>query len=183
MSVWDSERFDTLEARIRETVAGKRHVIDVPYYVYLYKPEFELECLREFKNLVLRLRRDGISVEAISLASLMIDSLEYLGCLSEPFLRGEAEKREEISGDLERELAKEISDMLKVKLKGKDVSHCAIILRAGSLFPFVHISTLLGVLEGAVHCTLVVPYPGNKEGNMLNYHWENIRTYYRGEII
>jgi hypothetical protein len=183
MSAWDSEKFKLLESRIKESVAGNRHVSAVPYYRYLYKPELEIECLKEFKNLAIRLSRDGISVETISLASLMIDSLHSLGCLSDSFSKIEESRRDEIAKDLERELLKEISGRLREKLKKKDVSHCVILLRAGSLFPFVHISSLLGQLEGAVHCTLVMPYPGNKEGNMLNYDWENIRTYYRGEVI
>jgi len=183
MSAWDSRRFRILECRIRETVTGKRHVIDVPFYIYLYKPELELECIREFKNLVIRLRKDKIIAETISLASLMIDSLEHLGCLDEQFLSEEKLRRKEIYEDLERELPKEIAKRLKNMLKNKDVSHCVILLRAGSLFPFVHISNLLTRLEGSVRCTLVLPYPGNKEGNMLNYQGRSVRTYYRGEII
>jgi hypothetical protein len=183
MSAWDSEKFKLLEMRIKESVAGNRHVSAVPYYVYLYKPELEIECLKEFRNLAMRLSRAGISVETVSLASLMIDSLHFLGCLNDSFSKIEENRRNEIAKDLERELLKEISERLKEKLSKKDVSHCAILLRGGSLFPFVHISSLLSQLEGAVHCTLVMPYPGNKEGNMLNYHWENIRTYYRGEVM
>lgn len=183
MIVWDSKRFKTLESRIRETVTGKRHVFDVPYYIYLYQPELELECLKEFSNLITRLRRDNISAEAISLASLMIDSLETLGCLNDVFLKKENQKREKIREDLERELLNEISERLRTMLKDKNISHCAILLRAGALFPFVHISNLLSRLEGSVNCTLVLPYPGNKEGNMLNYRGRSIRTYYRGEII
>jgi hypothetical protein len=180
---WDSTRFDALEMRIKESVAGKRYVIDVPYYIYLYDPELEVECLKHIKALASRLRRDGISVEIISLSSLMVDALQSFGCLDTSILKNEERIREEIAKDLERELLKEIAKRLKEKLKDKDVSHCAILTRVGSLFPFVHISSLLTQLEGTVRCTLVIPYPGNKEGKMLNYQWENIRTYYRGEII
>ncbi|MEM5866748.1 MAG: DUF1788 domain-containing protein [Candidatus Aenigmatarchaeota archaeon] len=180
---WNSSKFEKLEMIIKESVAGKRHVIDVPYYIFLYDPELELECLKNLKALASRLRREGISVELMSLSSLMVDALQNLGCLNDSFLKNEEKKREEIAKDLERELLKEISRRLKEKLKDKDISHCVILTRIGSLFPFVHISSLLTQLEGSVSCTLVIPYPGNKEGNMLNYHWENIRTYYRGEII
>jgi len=180
---WNSTRFELLETRIRESVAGKRHVIDVPYYIYLYDPELEVECLKHVKALASRLRRDGISVEIISLSSLMVDAFQSFGCLNASFLKDEEKKREEIAKDLERELLKDIARRLKEKLKDKDITHCAILTRVGSLFPFVHISSLLTQLEGSVHCTLVILYPGNKEGNMFNYRWENIRTYYRGEII
>jgi hypothetical protein len=180
---WNSLRFEKLEMRIRESVAGKRHVIDVPYYIYLHDPELEVECLKHLKALASRLKRDGISVEMISISSLMVDALQNLGCLNASFLENEEKKREEIVNDLERELLKEIARRLKERLKDKNVSHCAILTRVGSLFPFVHVSSLLTQIEGTVRCTLVIPYPGNKEGNMLNYQWENIRTYYRGEII
>jgi hypothetical protein len=180
---WDSSRFDILEMRIRESVAGKRHVIDVPYYIYLYDSELEVECLKHIKALASRLRRDNISVEIISLSSLMVDALQSFGCLDASILKNEEKVREEIAKDLERELLKEIAKRLKEKLKDKDISYCAILTRVGSLFPFVHISSLLTQLEGTVRCTLVILYPGNKEGKMLNYQWENIRTYYRGEII
>ena len=183
MTAWDSERFKYLENQVRETVSGKRALIDVPYYIYLYRPELELECIKEFNNLVVRLKRDGVSAEIISLASLIIKSLEHLGCLDESFLKEESRRREEIFEDLERELLREISGRLKKRLKGKDISHCAVLLRAGALFPFIHISSLLTQIEGVVHCTLVLPYPGNKEGNMLNYRGRSIRTYYRGEVI
>lgn len=183
MNVWDSKRFKVLETRIRETVAGRRYVIDVPYYIYLYKPELEHECIREFNNLVIRLKKDNISGEIVSLASLLVKSLEHLGCLDECFLREESLRRKEIYEDLGRELLKEISDSLKNMLKEKNVSHCTVLLRAGALFPFIHISSLLTHLEGVVRCTLVLPYPGNKEGNMLNYQGRSVRTYYRGETI
>lgn len=183
MSAWDSKRFKKLENRIRATISGRRHLIDVPFYIYLYKPELELECIKEFNNLVIRLKRDGISAEVISLASLMIKSLDHLGCLNENFLREENRKRDEIYEDLERELLKEMAERLKEMLKDEDVSHCAVLLRAGALFPFIHISSLLTQLEGNIHCTIVLPYPGNKESNMLNYHGRSIRTYYRGEVI
>jgi len=162
---------------------GKRYVIDVPFYIYLYRPELELECIREFKSLVIRLRKDGFRAETISLASLMIESLEQLGCLDEAILRKEGLRRKEIYEDLERELPREISQKIKNRLKDKEISYCAVLLRAGALFPFVHISSLLTQLEGSVRCTLIIPYPGNKEGNMLNYRGWSARTYYRGEII
>ena len=180
---WDVERFKLLESRVLDSVSGRRHVIDVPYYIYLYEPELELECLSEFNALVSRLQTKNVSAESVSLATLMLKSLAQLGCLKETFLRVESNNRPVILEDLERELSNEISQYLKDQLKGKDHTHCEVLLRAGALFPFVHMSSLLTSLEGSVRCTLVLPYPGNKEGEMLNYHGSSIRTYYRGEVI
>ncbi|GFP19362.1 hypothetical protein HKBW3S03_00867 [Candidatus Hakubella thermalkaliphila] len=145
---WDKERFNTLESRILATVAGRRPIVDVPYYVFTYDPGLELICLREFKDLHARLRQKGVQAECFSLAQWMIDTLEALGCLDESFAASEKSNRKMVAEDLERELAQGIVSRLTQTLAGRDVSHCALLIRAGSLFPFVHVSTLLSLIEG-----------------------------------
>jgi hypothetical protein len=113
----------------------------------------------------------------------MLETLRKLDCLTDSFLKEERSNRKIIFHDLERELPKEIASSLSNHLTGKDFSHCAILIRAGALFPFVHMSNLLSLLEGYVKSTLVIPYPGNREGEILNYRGESIKSYYRGEII
>jgi hypothetical protein len=84
--------------------------------------------------------------------------------------------------NLDRGLPSLIANRLINHLKDKDISHCVILLRAGSIFPFVHVSSLLTMLEARVRCTLIIPYPG-KDGELLNYRGKSVRSYYRGEII
>ena len=181
--VWDERRFFELESKVTATAHGRRPVIDVPYYRFFYDPELERICMEEFRSFAARLRHKGISVEIISLGELFVAALEKLGCLKEEFLKFEKRDRKAVFSDLERELPKEITQRLIERLGDKDVSHCVILMRAGALFPFVHISRILSSLEGHVHCTLVVPYPGKRDGEMLNYRGEAIRSYYRGEAI
>lgn len=180
MTPWDRERFDSLEQRVIATTGGMRPTIDVPYYIYLYDPVEELMALEEFRNLEMRLRTRGHSVETIWMPDLMLAALERFKLLG-PEL--ERESREWLKRDLERILPEDIASQLKSRLRGKGVDYCAVILRCGALFPFVHVSTLLNLLEGFVNCTLVVAYPGNREGYILNERGETIKSYYRAEII
>ena len=181
--VWNTECFKDLESRVMATMRGLRRVIDVPFYVYLYEPRDELVCLREFRDFVSRLNAKGMSAESISLSTLMIEALRELGCLEESVLKMESKDRSVLARDLGRELPKEIAKRLRNRFGDKDVSFCAILLRASVLYPFVHVSSLLSSIEGVVRCTLVIPYPGNKVGEMLNVKGLGARKYYRAEII
>jgi len=183
MAPWDEKRFRRLEDVVIATMEGKRPVVDVPYYIYLYSPAEELRALDEFQNLERRLKVRGFSAEIVWMPDLMVSALKKFRLLDPEVLSLEREKRVSLRGDLERILPEEIASQLKGKLKAEGVNHCAILLRCGALYPFVHISALLSSLEGFVSCTLVVGYPGDKEGQMLNEKGETIRTYYRAEII
>jgi len=103
----------------------------------------------------------------------------------ENWVKFEKEDRHTVFNDLSdtnKGLISVIAEILIDMLGEKDKSHCAIILRIGSLFPFVHVSSLLTFLEPKVKCTLLIPYPG-KDGEMLNYKGESLNNYYRGQII
>lgn len=183
MAPWDEDRFRRLENLIISTVEGKRPVIDVPYYIYLYSPAEELRAIDEFQYLESRLKAKGFSAEIIWMPDLMISGLKKFRLLDIDTVSMEKERRISMKEDLERILPLEIASLLKDMLKGKGIDHCALLLRCGALYPFVHVSTLLSSLEGFVNCTLVVGYPGDKEGQMLDEKGETVRSYYRAEII
>jgi len=183
MAPWDENRFRRLEDVIVATMEKKRPVVDVPYYIYLYNPAEELRALDEFQNLELRLKTRGFSAEIIWIPDLMTFALKKFRLLDSKMVSQERERRDSVKSDLERILPEEITSQLKDKLKGKGVNHCAILLRCGALYPFAHVSALLSALEGFVRCTLVVGYPGDTEGQMLNEKGETIKSYYRAEIV
>jgi hypothetical protein len=183
MAPWDEERFRRLENVVIATMERKRPVIDVPYYVFLYSPSEELRAIDEFQNLERRLNAKGFSAEAVWMPDLMISALRKFRLLDPEIVSLESERRDRVKTDLERILPEEIVSQLRTKLKSKEVDHCAILLRCGALYPFVHVSTVLSSLEGFVRCTLIVGYPGDKEGQMLNERGETIRSYYRAEVI
>ena len=183
MAPWDEKRFSRLQDMIIATMEGKRPVIDVPYYIYLYNPSEELRALEEFQNLERRLGVKGFLTEIVWLSDLMIFALKKFRLLDAKVVDSERERRGSVQRDMERILPEEIASQLKNRLRGKGLDHCAILLRSGALYPFVHLSAILSFLEGFVRCTLVIGYPGDREGQMLNEKGETISSYYRAEII
>ena len=183
MPAWDSARFSQLEERVLATVSGQRPLLDVPFYIFPYDPSLELRCLTECQALGHRLKAKGYSAEMISLAAWLLDALARLGCLDDDFSKQEAVDQAMIQQDLERELPKLLSERLCSELGDKPLSFCAILTRLGALFPFVHVSTLLSAVEGRVRCTLIVPYPGSVDGEVLHFLNETVGSYYRAEVI
>lgn len=183
MAPWDEKRFGRLEDTIIATMERKSPVIDVPYHVYLYDPAEELRALQEFQNLERRLKARRHSAEIIWMSELMVTALKRFKLLGPDILHVERQERATVKEDLQRILTNEIASQLKDKLKDKGVDHCAILLRSGALYPFVRVSSLLYSLEGYVDCTLVVGYPGNREGQMLSEKGETVKNYYRAKII
>ena len=183
MSPWNRKDFEELERRVVATLDGGRPTLDVPYYIFCYPPEEETLALREFSNLEKRLRRKGRSVESLWMSHMMTDILDHYGFLGKGSSSPESEDRVGTMRDLKRLLPDGVSEALVKQLGGHDERHCALLLRWGALRPFVHVSSVLASLEGKVHCVLVVAYPGKREGSMLNEKSEDVRSYYRAEII
>lgn len=180
--IWSKEKEKEFELEVIATLNGKKF-IDLPFYRYLYSPEEELNCIKEFENFGKILKNKGYDTETIYMSEILVQSLKNLGFLEESILSMEEQSFFEIEENLESVLTDEVVKILSEILKDKDGSFCAIILRIGSIFPFIHVSSLLSKLEGYIKCTLIIPYPGNKEGEMLDYEGDNIRNYYRGKCF
>lgn len=176
----DKERLQNFQSEVIATLEGKKFV-DVPYYRYLYSPSEELIYLNEFEHFCHILKNKGYSAETIYMSEILIKGLKNLDFLSDSVIKKEEEEFLEIEKNLQNELVNEVVEILHQHLEGKDISHCAILLRLGSLFPFVNVSRLLAKSEGRLKCTLILPYPGKKDGEMLGYHGD--RSYYRGKVF
>jgi len=73
---------------------------------------------------------------------------------------------------------------LKEALEGKNIDHCAVLLRYGALWPFIHLSYIFLNLEGIVQSSLVVPYPSDLGvGYPLNERSKGMPDYYRAEVV
>jgi len=177
---WDEQRFAELERRVFATLKGEYVIVDLPFFRFLYGPGDGIEqtCIKEFQNLVMRIKAKGFSAECIYLSRLLIESLWDLDLLSEEVLKRESLDRETFDLDLRNNLPQEISKRLIDHLKDRDRKHCAVLLRIGSLFPFVRASHILQKIDSVINCVLVIPYPGNKEGEMLWHKSKEGNTYY-----
>ena len=176
--------FSKFEERLVETLQGKTPLMEVPYYICLYHPKDEFDVLESFNNLVLRIKNKGFSAEALSLAELMIEVLSDSGLLSPEVLKEEEQMRDALERDLRRVLSEGIPETLRERLGNKNVSHCAVLLRYGGLWPFVHLSSILQSIDGSVRCTLVIPYPSDiGTGHLLNETSSESIGYYRAEVV
>ena len=178
---WDDKRFEELAEQVLATLAGKNPAIDLPYFRFLYGPGEGIEqvCIREFQDLAMRIRAKGFTAETLFLSSWVLELLKRLRWLEEDSFELERHDRSGVGRDLRRALSNGISEKLIQHLGGKGTSHCAILLRVGFIFPFVHVSSLLSEIEGRVNCMLVIPYPGSEEGWMLWFDRGPRNGYYR----
>mgnify|MGYP001050155426 CR=1 FL=1 len=182
---WDEERFAELERRLLATMRGSYAIADVPFFRFLYGPGgVEHTCIREFKKLVKRIdSEEDLSAECLYLSRLLMESLRDMGFLTEDMLGAERQERPTFITDLENNLPQEISRRLIEHLKAKDLRHCAVLLRLGSLFPFVRVSQILQKIDSAISCVLVIPYPGSREGEMLWERGIDGNSYYRWQTV
>lgn len=94
-----------------------------------------------------------------------------------------SKKREELKEDLSRYLPEQVAEILSRKLKNKGRNSVAVLIRTGALYPFVRTSSIRAKLENKVKCVVIIAYPANNIGEMLNDSSFKLGGYYRGEII
>jgi len=175
-------KFVQFEERLFDTLMGRTPLMEVPYYVCYYNPKDEVEVQEEFSNLCRRVETRGFSSEEISFSKLMIEIMEREGIIKA--LDNEEQLREDLEKTLRRRLLPEMVKALKEKLGGKTVAHCAVLMRYGATWPFLHLSHLLSSIENSVECTLVIPYPSNLgEGRLLDEPSMGIIGYYRCQVV
>lgn len=178
------KKFATFEQRLMETLRGKTALLEVPYYICLYHPKDELDTLDCFNNMVLRLTNKGFSAETMYFSQLMLDGLTASGLLSPEILEEEEQTRSAFERSVRNTLPEQLVEALKKKLADRDVSHCAVLLRVGALYPFVHLKYILQSIDNIIHCTLVIPYPSDiGTGHILNETSDGSIEYYRGEVV
>ena len=177
------ENFQKFEDKLFLTLQGK-NPMEVPYFICLYHPKDEMEVMDTFSNLALRIKNKGFTVETFFLSKMMIEILSKFDLLSFEILDKEEQIREDLGRDLKRILSDEMVEVLKERLRDKDVHHCAILLRYGALWPFVHLSYIFQSIDGIVNCTIVVPYPSDIEiGYNLNEKSKDVIDHYRAERV
>lgn len=163
---------------------------NVPFFRVQYPPQEEREALRQFRNLAERLRKKNWQARCVSLTEISQKAFEHLLNTQTNDL---LEKLRSLEGKRERsELQKQLCEHLPSEL-AKAVKECltdmpregvAILLRMGSLYPFVRSSSIESKLEGQVLCAVVLSYPGTTLGALLDSRPVDPHGgYYRGEII
>lgn len=142
---------------------------DMPYAIFRYPPEHELEVRQEVALLRTRLEQAGKRITTISLARCLQDAFDKEGLTMKRIMV--AEKRtgtEKMVATVHGILSKRqpLDELVAARMPeaADPEREVVFITRAGALFPFYRTSSLLEQLKGKVHIPSVLFYPGELEG-------------------
>ncbi len=142
---------------------------DMPYAVFRYPPEHELEVRQEVALLRTRLEQVGKRITTISLARCLQDAFDKEGLTMKRIMA--AEKRtgtEKMLATAHNILSRRqpLDELVAGRMpKEADPKRDVVfITRAGALFPFYRTSSLLEQLKGKVHIPSILFYPGELDG-------------------
>ncbi|QNI63511.1 BREX protein BrxB domain-containing protein [Synechococcus sp. A15-44] len=146
---------------------------DMPFGIFLYPPEDEWELRQALRDLVVRLENAGKSVQRLSMAELLKQSIEAAGLSLEEIAQGEADLgiamvRDTIRDVLSGKAAGSTPlDQLVAEAVDKSkptTSHIVFLERVGALFGLHRPSALLENLHHKVSHPVVLFYPGQRDG-------------------
>lgn len=192
---WDSASFELLRSEVESSVQGARLAGGVPFFVYVYDPVEETRCLRHMTAAARALGGGGRHLQVVYLGQILAHALQRTLYLSEAGKRAEARDRPGLLRELSRPegLPARMTtalldgvDGVCERLRGGSQEQCVFLLRAGALYPFVHVSQLLDGLENRTNWTVVVPFPGSHNParpETLRFLNETDGPYYRARII
>jgi hypothetical protein len=146
---------------------------DMPFGIFLYPPEDEWELRQALRDLVVRLENAGKTVQRLSMAHLLEQSIEAAGLSLEEIAQWESEMgiamvrdtiRDVLSGKAAGstpldQLVAEAVDRSKAT-----TSHIVFLERVGALFGLHRPSALLENLHHKVSHPVVLFYPGQRDG-------------------
>ena len=141
---------------------------DMPYALFRYDPQDELELRKELAMLAIRIEQAGKRVTRISLAECLEAAMASVQPLEDWF---EAERRQGTDTLIETihaVLAEHapLDDLVAQRMPADPdpLRDVVLIHRAGSLFPVYRTFTLLELLKGRVVVPTVLFYPGTLDG-------------------
>lgn len=180
-----------LEEKLVGTLEGRYRPRDgIPFFRVQYPPAEEREALHQFRLLAERLQQKGWPVLSVRLTEILWEALEeLLGCgraiLPRELVSLETQRdRDELQRLLAEHLPQVCAGAVVRRLEGARKGSAALLVRTGALYPFVRPSTLLSLLEGRVPCAVVLAYPTNTIGALLDASPAGGQGgYYRGEIV
>jgi len=187
---WNKNSFQELVDRVIQSLKGRLSPVGVPFYIYVYNPKEETKCIREFQSFAKWLRNQGFRIQVIYMGRILATILRDTPYFSPQGKNLEKQYREKLRKEFSNKLPEKISHCLLEgipgqfdPIRGEDISTGVFLLRTGALFPFVHVSEILAHLENQTHATVVVPFPGSREGAKLRFLNETESRYYRAVIL
>ena len=146
---------------------------DMPFGIFLYPPEDEWELRQALRDLVVRLENAGKTVQRLSMAKLLEQSIEAAGLSLEEIAQGEADLgiamvrdtiRDVLSGKAAGSTPLDQLVAEAVDASKPTSSHIVFLERVGALFGLHRPSALLENLHHKVRHPVVLFYPGQRDG-------------------
>ena len=146
---------------------------DMPFGIFLYPPEDEWELRQALRDLVVRLENAGKTVQRLSMAVLLEQSIEAAGLSLEEIAQGEVDLgiamvrdtiRDVLSGKAAGSTPLDQLVAEAVDASKPTSSHIIFVERVGALFGLHRPSALLENLHHKVSHPVVLFYPGQRDG-------------------
>lgn len=164
------QRIELLERDLREPQVRISAYHDMPFAIFRYDPEEELDARSEIRLLSTRLTNAGRMVRIISLAELMRESMALaLGEDMESLYQAEETMGVAVAVQTVHQILTQVyplDELVAERLHAFDPANCvAFLTRAEALFPAYRTSALLDrlFLRG-IEVPTVLFYPGDLEG-------------------
>ena len=146
---------------------------DMPFGIFLYPPEDEWELRQALRDLVVRLENAGKTVQRLSMAQLLEQSIEAAGLSLEEIAQGEVDLGIAMVRDTIRDVlsgkaagSTPLDQLVSEAVDGSKptTSHIVFLERVGALFGLHRPSALLENLHHKVSHPVVLFYPGQRDG-------------------
>jgi dsDNA-binding SOS-regulon protein len=146
---------------------------DMPFGIFLYPPEDEWELRQALRDLVVRLENAGKTVQRLSMAQLLEESIQAAGLSLEEIAQGEVDLgiamvrdtiRDVLSGKAAGSTPLDQLVAEAVDASKHTSSHIIFLERVGALFGLHRPSALLENLHHKVSHPVVLFYPGQRDG-------------------
>ena len=141
---------------------------DMPYAIFRYEPEEELELRQQVTLLETRLSQRGKRIRRISLAECLDEAMRSQRTLDEWFAAEREQGVETLVETVHSVLAEyaPLVDLVAARMPEDPdpLQDVVFVLRTGALFPVYRTFSLLEQLKGRVHVPTILFYPGTLDG-------------------
>jgi hypothetical protein len=167
----------------KEFLSGKGLSKEIPFYIFDYPPEDELQVREHILFLLAHIprHRPGLRVKHINLFDLIIDYLKERNLLDRSIKMQREKGDEALAGALSGPLKAERLVQIFAQTAQPQDHDLILVSGVGSVWPLVRSHTLLNNLQTVMGETpLVMFYPGRYDGQTLRLFGKvNSAPYYR----
>lgn len=171
MSDWKERLTGDLEPvlRDRDPRAQISAYHNMPYAIFHHPPDAEIAVRAELTLLCTRLEQAGKRVTRVSLAECLADGLARAGLTTERMASAEARTGSDkmidtVHNVISRRHPLDELVAARVPTDAEPTRDVVFLVRAGALFPFYRLSSLLEQLKGKLEVPAVLFYPGVLDG-------------------